>query len=563
MSSHNHDGTYVKRSGDSMSGTLNINSQQCINAVSTAGNWCYFRMASGGLMFDIATKDTNGGWLEFRVNGTDTRTYIDRNAYIYSPKFIKIGGNSTQFLKADGSVDTNTYLTVGAASSTYVHQTGDTMTGPLIINSSVNGNYNEGIRISRAGNSWAGITFGSVGTTGKPTGGWFVATNPSAQFIITPDDSSNSTGLCLNKSGDIKWRNWVIYHTNNFPWTSLWVKGGSWLSTTLQSEGYTRVCGIVDSTASGEFALAYLNNKISPYADGWFYQNEGRYRCLDSSDIGNKVAPQSHTHPYLPLSGGTLTGTLHITAPSGSYTEGIRISESSGKWSTIVLGAVGTSGTNANSWSIHRTSNYGFSISRNSSDGNNGLYMNATGMGLGTTSPSYRLDISGTCRATKFLSDTYGPGFEVTVSSGWAYMKYMASSYEWHIGVPETTTGKIGQAGAFEIRSQGDGSSGIAIRRNTSSYGKLVITSSSTESSIGYCNSTSGATNPMWTAGAGIGGSANYFGWWYQTSGCKMFLTGDGTLYVNSNQIVATQTWTNGLIGDISTLLDKINGTIV
>jgi hypothetical protein len=45
--------------------------------------------------------------------------------------FIKSGGISTQFLKADGSVDANTYLTTSNAASTYLPLTGGTLTGAL------------------------------------------------------------------------------------------------------------------------------------------------------------------------------------------------------------------------------------------------------------------------------------------------------------------------------------------------------------------------------------------------------------------------------------------------
>lgn len=97
----------------------------------------------------------------------------------------------------------------------YLKLTGGTVTGPITINSSVNNNYNEGLRISRAGNNWAGITFGSSGTSGAPTDGWVAATNPSKQFIISPDTSSNTIGLTLNKGGDALWRNNTIYHSGN------------------------------------------------------------------------------------------------------------------------------------------------------------------------------------------------------------------------------------------------------------------------------------------------------------------------------------------------------------
>ena len=92
---------------------------------------------------------------------------------------------------------------------------------------------------------------------------------------------------------------------------------------------------------------------------------------------------------------GNVDGTLRIRNTTTNYCEGIRIQTSDGAWSTIILGATGDSGTNANAWSIHRKNDNNFSISRNSSDGLNGLVMTSIGMGLGTTAPAYRLDVRG------------------------------------------------------------------------------------------------------------------------------------------------------------------------
>jgi len=64
--------------------------------------------------------------------GTSTPSYLlDVNGQIGSTGFIKSGGTSSQFLKADGSVDANTYLTTGTAVSTYLPLTGGTLTGTL------------------------------------------------------------------------------------------------------------------------------------------------------------------------------------------------------------------------------------------------------------------------------------------------------------------------------------------------------------------------------------------------------------------------------------------------
>ena len=58
---------------------------------------------------------------------TGATTNVDLGAYdITATTFIKLGGLSTEFLKADGSVDPSTYLTTSAATSTYVPYTGAT-----------------------------------------------------------------------------------------------------------------------------------------------------------------------------------------------------------------------------------------------------------------------------------------------------------------------------------------------------------------------------------------------------------------------------------------------------
>jgi hypothetical protein len=109
----------------------------------------------------------------------------------------------------------------------------------------------------------------------------------------------------------------------------------------------------------------------------------------------------AHSGTYaLQVNGGSrFSNTLRIgstaTTFEGNWCEGIRLGAADGQWVTIALGVTSDSGTNANCWSIHRTNTGAFSISKNSSDGANGLFMNATGMALGHTSPSHRLHVAG------------------------------------------------------------------------------------------------------------------------------------------------------------------------
>lgn len=66
-------------------------------------------------------------WITFASTG------IASSVDLEATKFKKTGGTSAQFLKADGSVDSSTYLTTGTASNTYVKLAGDIMTGALSV----------------------------------------------------------------------------------------------------------------------------------------------------------------------------------------------------------------------------------------------------------------------------------------------------------------------------------------------------------------------------------------------------------------------------------------------
>jgi len=78
----------------------------------------------------------------FRLYANGGGLYIRGN--VQGASFIKAGGTSSQFLKADGSIDSNTYLTTSSAASTYLPLIGGTLTGALEVNSDItipNGNF--------------------------------------------------------------------------------------------------------------------------------------------------------------------------------------------------------------------------------------------------------------------------------------------------------------------------------------------------------------------------------------------------------------------------------------
>lgn len=144
--------------------------------------------------------------------------------------------------------------------------------------------------------------------------------------------------------------------------------------------------GIDDTSAN---AIGYVNN-ISllgqgdgalykqVYNNAWVHEIYGDYRtgqiALRGKNNGTwqgwrTVLDSSNYSSYaLPLTGGTLTGALHIRQPnSGSYNEHIRLHPSSNNWTCIAMCGddnTGDSGTSAKTWGIF-TFNGEISIAKN------------------------------------------------------------------------------------------------------------------------------------------------------------------------------------------------------
>jgi len=91
---------------------------------------------------------------------------------ITANSFIKSGGTSSQFLKADGSVDANTYLTTSSAASTYLPLAGGTLSGKLTVSTTnhpvgleINNNYASydegiGLMVNQTSTGYSGRNIG-------------------------------------------------------------------------------------------------------------------------------------------------------------------------------------------------------------------------------------------------------------------------------------------------------------------------------------------------------------------------------------------------------------------
>ena len=113
------------------------------------------------------------------------------------------GIDSTQFLRSDAS-DTHTATL--------------TVNGQFIFNSSLNSSYREGIRLNVSTTGWGAAVIGGVrDSISGITDAWWVARNPSKDFVISYGTSANSGGLYLpHNSSALQYKNNRIWNESDF-----------------------------------------------------------------------------------------------------------------------------------------------------------------------------------------------------------------------------------------------------------------------------------------------------------------------------------------------------------
>jgi hypothetical protein len=228
-------------------------------------------------------------------------TTLDVNGFIQGTSIVKSGGTSSQFLKADGSVDTSTYLTTGTATTTYVPYTG------------ANANVNLGEK---------GLTAGYLGfdltPTATPTG---IGTTYWDSFYRTLSliDGDGDTTLQIGQEQR------VLVHNNTGSTLTdgqvVYVSGstGELPSVALASNA---------SESASSVTFGIVTESIAHGANGFITTN-GIIHGLNTNAFDEGAAI------YLGSTAGTFTQTKPI-APANSVLVGYIIKKSGGNGSIFV-----------------------------------------------------------------------------------------------------------------------------------------------------------------------------------------------------------------------------------
>lgn len=151
-----------------------------------------------------------------------------------------------------------------------------------------------------------------------------------------------------------------------------------------------------------------------------------------------------------------------------------------------------------------------------------------------------------------------------SAGNDWAYMRYTTDGRFYDIGLSSSRnpdSAMNGETGNFEIRPDGSSSNGIFVRYSNSSYGRLGVVSRSTqECSISYWNNAPTSNYPLWTVGAGIRNQYS-FDWYYHNQGYKATLDSEGKLFVNVR--VAGNPYCSLTIGDYDTGLSWVSDGVI
>jgi hypothetical protein len=474
------------------------------------------------VVFKITPNTTTTQAIALTIN--QDKSAVFENS-ITGTSIIKSGGTSSQFLKADGSVDASAYITLASLSAgtgiSYNNTTG-------VISSTIT-QYTDAlaraaISLTTTGTSGSSVYNSTTGALNIPSYTLAGLGGLAAGF--------DTYGTLYARTAMTTYRDHAISAANDAPIKSRIGTEDNWIYCDAANAQWGIYHRNIDSdlVVSGQPTLpansiAYIGaNQIASYVD--MSNGNGYYRgSLSASNLsGTNTGDQTLAGlGGLPLTGGILTGTITINLPSGGYAAVLNRPAVTNYIGFLYQTAA------ASQWFVgmreNSTNNY---IVYNEVLGLDAFTIKRTD-NVATFSGAY-----GTQAGLMLSGTTYGCiGAQRGAASASAGMNYFSVGVQkWFAGIYENTDNfgfYSGFSNTFPFTITPNGL--VTFTRNESSYGMVRLKGSSVEASIGYGFATD-TDATTWVVGKGAGLGDTTFGWYY--GGVKMILTTGGALLVNT-----------------------------
>jgi hypothetical protein len=500
-----------------------------------------FSSSGGSNTFSIEHSSGSGIALSITKGGNGEGIYVNKTGgsgnaativgTLEATTLVKTGGTSSQFLKADGSVDSSTYLTTSSAASTYV---------PLTRTLTINGTTYD----LSADRTWTIPTHDAV-TIGTANG-----LSLSGQALSLALASTSATGALSSTdwntfNGKQAAGNYVTIDTTQTITADKTFNGdnvynGVNIFNTYQARFTTGIA--LNNTTSGGAVSSHT--VIGANVSGLQVNLAGGgYNNLNfaSTSTGNTytfpnatgtIALTSDLSSYLPLTGGTLTGALNINLASGTginvAADNVVIRSNTGVGSPrqLVFSMGGSSSTflDAKGYGANYITDFGIRTYNSSGTAFNVFYGTSAGLvGIGTTAPLSKLHVTGTGTVVRFGEESGTTGKQLLF-------------------------GIDGSTGTSEIQSVWQGTANTTLALNPAG-GNVAIGASTAASKLTITGSDSG-TAPIYLAlnntagGTGVGGgmqiqsngtSVASLDWGYDGSVFNSNLSAFGNLVFKTN----------------------------
>jgi hypothetical protein len=204
-------GTFNATGASLIGGTLGVTGATTLSAPLTVNSSAVFNESSADADFRV---ESDGNINMLFVDGTNNRVGIGTNAptktlevvgeiissgEITANSFKKSGGTFNQFLKGDGTVDGNDYLTTSSAASIYYPKIGGTISGAVTLSTTT---ATPTSLLGKDGSNVVGEVT-TVAQTGLMTRGETTATtgSPSATFTVTHGLGFNPSSVIVTSAG--------------------------------------------------------------------------------------------------------------------------------------------------------------------------------------------------------------------------------------------------------------------------------------------------------------------------------------------------------------------------